>query len=108
MTSEKWSPKGQEFFQTKFMAEYHHNTTCHPTRTLHRSFKLSRKQLREYRCQDESSLTEANVLTLLEKLIDIQQATEQVLKAMASTEDLEQGCSTREQPWSIPLPFDDQ
>jgi hypothetical protein len=44
-------------------------------------------QVREYTSQDQSSLTEANVLTLLEKLINIQQATEQVLKTIATRQN---------------------
>jgi hypothetical protein len=44
-------------------------------------------QVREYTSHDQSSLTEVNVLTLLEKLIEIQQATEQVLKTMATRQN---------------------
>jgi hypothetical protein len=38
----------------------------------------------QYPSQDQSTSTENNMLTLIEKLIDTQQATEQVLKNMAT------------------------
>jgi hypothetical protein len=44
-------------------------------------------QVREYTSQDQSNLSEANILTLLEKPIDIQQAKQQVLKAIATREN---------------------
>jgi hypothetical protein len=39
----------------------------------------------EYPSPDQSTLSETNMLTLVEKLFDTQQATEQVLKIMVTS-----------------------